>query len=182
MALRRIFTKDDPVLRKKCRPVTEYNERIAQLMDDLRDTLAEANGLGLAAPQVGILRRAVIIVDNEETVELLNPEIIESEGEIGMDEACLSCPGIAGYVVRPAKVKVRANTRDGEVFEREFEEISARAVCHEADHLDGILFTDIADNVHEDTQEYYDSLNDETEDEVPDDTGENGEDNNPGNS
>lgn len=155
MALRNILTDEDPLLRKKSREVTEYNVRIHQLMDDLADTLRDANGLGLAAPQVGVLRRAVVVVDGEEVVELINPEIIERDGEIGMREACLSLPGLSGYVVRPEKVTVRAFTRDGEEFTREFEALAARAVCHETDHLDGILFTDLAEEVHEDTEEDY---------------------------
>ena len=152
MALRNIIFEGDPGLRKKSRRITIFNTRIAQLMDDLRETLVDANGLGLAAPQVGVLRRAAVMVDmdNDEIIELLNPEIIEQEGEIGLREACLSCPGISGYVVRPEKVRVRAYTRDGEVFEREFQEMSARAACHEIDHLDGILFTDIAEEISED--------------------------------
>lgn len=155
MALRNILTDKDPLLRKKSREVADFNDRIHQLMDDLVDTLRDANGLGLAAPQVGVLRRAVVMVDGEEVVELINPEILERDGEIGMQEACLSLPGLAGYVVRPEKVKVRAFTRDGEEFIREFEELSARAACHETDHLDGVLFTDLAEEVHEDTEEYY---------------------------
>lgn len=147
MALRTIVLEGDPVLRKKCRPVTEFNSRIAQLLDDMRETLKAANGLGLAAPQVGVLRRAVLIMDGEDIVELLNPEIIEKEGEEILQEACLSCPGLSGYVLRPQRIKVRANARDGSVFEREFTDMGARAVCHETDHLDGVLFLDIAEEL-----------------------------------
>ncbi len=166
MALRNILTKEEPLLRKKSRVVTDYNERIAQLMDDLIDTLKEANGLGLAAPQVGILRRAVVMVDGEEVVELINPEIVSREGEIGMEEACLSCPGLAGYVVRPEKVTVRAFDRNGKEFTREFEGISARAACHETDHLDGVLFIDLAEDVHDDSKEYYEEQEAELEREL----------------
>lgn len=150
MAIRTIFKDEDPVLRKKTRTITDFGERISELLDDLRDTLEEANGLGLAAPQVGILRKAAIIIDGEETVELLNPELIDSEGEVGMDESCLSFPGKYGYVYRPQKVTVKAQDRYGNPFTREFVDISARAACHEIDHLNGILFIDLVVDPPED--------------------------------
>jgi peptide deformylase len=148
MALRNILTNQDPVLKKQSRQVTEFNSRIGELLDDLKETLDKAQGLGLAAPQVGILRKvAIVLIDDEEILELINPEVTSSEGAVGIDEACLSCPGILGYVVRPEKITVEAFDRDGNEYSREFEGINARAVCHEIDHLNGILFTDIAERV-----------------------------------
>ena len=149
MAFRNILTGEDEALRKRSREITDFGERIHQLMDDLQDTLVENNGLGLAAPQVGVLRRAIVIIDGEQTVELLNPEITETDGEVVSEEACLSFPGLYGTVARPQKIKVRADNRFGETFEREFEGISARAVCHEKDHLDGVLFVDLAEELFE---------------------------------
>jgi len=153
MALRMILTGEDPFLRKKSRVLTDFNERTAMLMDDLAETLRSANGLGLAAPQVGVLRRAVVGADGEEIMEFINPEITMQEGEIGMEEACLSCPGISGYVKRPQNIEVRANDRLGAEFTRAFEGVLARAVCHEVDHLDGILFTDLAELLLEDSED-----------------------------
>ena len=153
MALRNILTQEDPFLRKKSRPFTDFNERTALLMDDLADTLREANGLGLAAPQVGVLRRAVVVADGEDILELINPTITFSEGEVGMEEACLSCPGLSGYVKRPERIEVLAFDRSGTDFTREFEGVLARAVCHEIDHLEGILFIDIAELLLEDSEE-----------------------------
>ncbi|NMA06341.1 MAG: peptide deformylase [Ruminococcaceae bacterium] len=153
MAIRTILKDEDPVLRKRTRAVTDFSARISELLDDMRDTLEEANGLGLAAPQVGILRKAAIIVDGEEIVELLNPELIDSEGEVGMDEGCLSFPGKYGYVRRPQKVTVKAQDRNGRPFTREFADLSARAACHEIDHLNGILFIDLVEEPPEDYEE-----------------------------
>lgn len=157
MALRTIFTDDDPVLHKACRPVTQFDGRLHDLLDDLKETLAEANGAGLAAPQVGILRRAVIVVDaNDQMLELVNPEIIAMEGEQEGFEGCLSVPGRWGVVKRPMKAKVRAQDRNGNFFEVEGEEIVARCFCHEIDHLDGHLFTELADRLY--TTEELDEL------------------------
>ena len=143
MALRNILTGKEPALSKKCRPVTEFNERLEELLEDMKETLAESNGVGLAAPQVGILRRVVIVLDDEENpIELINPEILESEGEQTGLEGCLSVPGRYGTVSRPAYVKVRAQDRKGEFFEVDGEGIVARCFCHEIDHLDGHLFTE----------------------------------------
>ena len=136
MALRKILTDEDPALHKVCRPVTDFNPRLHQLIDDLKETLANANGAGLAAPQVGILRRVVVVVDAEDNVlELVNPEIIASEGEQEGFEGCLSVPGRWGIVKRPMKAKVRAQDRNGNFFEVEGEEIVARCFCHDADRL-----------------------------------------------
>ena len=149
MALRTILTDGDPALHKVCRPVTQFDEKLHDLLDDMKETLAQANGAGLAAPQVGILRRAVIVVDaNDEMLELVNPEIIAREGEQEGFEGCLSVPGRWGVVKRPMKAKVRAQDRNGNFFEVEGEEIVARCFCHEIDHLDGHLFTELAGRLY----------------------------------
>ena len=148
MARRNILTKEEPGLYKKCRPVTEFNARLHQLLDDMADTLEPENGVGLAAPQVGVLRRAVIVLETnvpegeeEYIIELVNPEIIESSGEQYGAEGCLSVPGEYGMVRRPMNVKVRAQDRDGNFFEVEGTGLTARCFCHEIDHLDGVVFT-----------------------------------------
>mgnify|MGYP005769890819 FL=1 len=157
MALRTILTDGDPALHKVCRPVTQFDEKLHDLLDDMKETLAKANGAGLAAPQVGILRRAVIVVDaNDEMLELVNPEIIAREGEQEGFEGCLSVPGRWGVVKRPMKAKVRAQDRNGNFFEVEGEEIVARCFCHEIDHLDGHLFTELAGRLY--TNEELDEL------------------------
>ena len=149
MALRTILTDGDPALHKACRPVTNFDQRLHDLLDDLKETLANANGAGLAAPQVGILRRAVIVVDAEDNMlELVNPEIIAQEGEQEGFEGCLSVPGRWGVVKRPMEAKVRAQDRNGNFFEVEGEEIVARCFCHELDHLDGHLFTELAGRLY----------------------------------
>ena len=164
MALRNIVEKGDAVLAKNCRPVTEFNEKLHTLLDDMADTLIKANGLGLAAPQVGMLRRAVLVVetnhpDDEDDyiIELINPEIIARSGEQSGPEGCLSVPGVYGWVTRPDVVTVRAQDRDGEWFELTGEGLTARAFCHELDHLDGILFDSVADHImsEEELDEYY---------------------------
>ncbi|WP_294473518.1 peptide deformylase [uncultured Intestinimonas sp.] len=161
MALRKILTDQDPALHKKCRPVTNFDGRLGELLDDLRETLAHANGAGLAAPQVGILRRCVIVVDEkDEMLELVNPEIVwrSEETQEGW-EGCLSVPGLWGDVVRPARVRVRAQNRRGESFEVEGEGIVARCFCHELDHLDGHIFTELTDQLY--TQQEMDKLMEE---------------------
>ena len=147
MALRNIVTKEDKILYKVCRPVVKFNDRLHQLLDDLPDTLAKGNGVGLAAPQVGVLRRAVLVLetnvgaDEEEfVIELINPEILETSGEQIGAEGCLSVPGEYGVVRRPSYVKVKAQDRFGEWFEYEGEGLTARCICHELEHLDGHLF------------------------------------------
>ena len=149
MALRNIVTKEDKILYKTCRPVTKFNERLHQLLDDMAETLEQANGVGLAAPQVGVIRRAVLVIetnveeDEEEfIIELINPEILETEGEQIGAEGCLSVPGEYGIVRRPEYVKVKAQDRYGEWFEYEGEGLTARCMCHEIEHLDGHLFTE----------------------------------------
>jgi peptide deformylase len=149
MGLRRIIRKGDISLKKKSRPVTEFNARLHILLNDMLETLKEADGVGLAAPQVGILRRVVIVADisGEEPVyhELVNPRIVEREGEQIGPEGCLSLPNIWGVVTRPEKVKVEAQDRYGAPVTLEAEGLLARACCHELDHLEGVLFDEIAD-------------------------------------
>jgi peptide deformylase len=153
MALRRIILEEDVILRKKSRDVAEINDRILTLIDDMWETLAENNGVGLAAPQVGVLRRVAVIdtgKDEEEDgvkVELINPRLVESDGEVESDEGCLSFPGVVGAVRRPARVRVEAVDRRGETFTIEGEGLLAKALCHEMDHLDGVLFVDRASSL-----------------------------------
>lgn len=145
MALRTILTDSDETLRKTSRKVTNFDKRLHTLLDDMIETLREANGAGLAAAQVGVLRRVCLVEAEEgDLVELINPEIIETEGEQTGAEGCLSIPGKNGIVTRPLKVRVRACDRYGNEFEAEGEGMKARAFCHEIDHLDGRLYTDIA--------------------------------------
>ena len=148
MALRDIVYEGDKILTKKCRPVEKFDDKLALLLDDMIDTLKKSGGVGLAAPQVGVLRRAVIVLEtnvpegeDEYIIELVNPEIIESDGEQYGAEGCLSVPGEYGLVRRPMHVKVRAQDRNGEFFEVEGEGLTARCFCHEIDHLNGIVFT-----------------------------------------
>ncbi len=163
MAIRTILTKGEPALNKVCHPVTKFDDKLADLLDDLKETLAQANGLGLAAPQVGILRRAVIVVNEEgEMLELVNPEIIAREGEQDGLEGCLSVPGMWGYVKRPAWVRVKAQDRKGNCFEVEGSDITARCFCHELSHLDGHLYTELCDKLY--TNEDLDRMMEEQED------------------
>ena len=143
MALRKILVEGDPTLNKVSRPVEKFDARLHMLIDDLKETLADANGAGLAAPQVGILRRVVIVVDEQENMlELVNPVIIHQEGEQEGLEGCLSVPGMYGEVKRPEKATVRAQDRNGKTFEVSGEGMVARCFCHELEHLDGHLFTE----------------------------------------
>lgn len=146
MALRKILTDGDPILAQKSHPVTKFDRKLHILLDDMKETLTKANGLGLAAPQIGILRRCVIVVDEtNQMVELINPEIIEYSEETEENlEGCLSVPGKWGMVVRPLWAKVRAQDRDGNFFEKEGEDITARCFFHEIDHLNGHLFSELA--------------------------------------
>ena len=149
MALRMILKQGDPGLEKNCRLVTDFDERLHMLLDDMRETMEHVGGVGLAAPQVGVLRRVVLVLDGEESedgaftetlLELINPEIIESDGEQEGLEGCLSIPEMQGLVTRPNRVKVRAQDRYGTVFEVEHTDFTARVICHELDHLDGKLY------------------------------------------
>ena len=144
MAILNIVKEGDPTLRKVCRPVTEITPRIIQLLDDMTETLIDSNGAGLAAPQVGILRRIAVVDMDDGIVELINPEIIATEGEQEELEGCLSVPDVWGITHRPAKVTVKALNRNGEEFTVTGEDLDARCFCHEIDHLDGHLFTDKA--------------------------------------
>ena len=143
MGLRKILTDKDPALHKVCRPVEKFDGKLHKLLDDMKETLIDANGVGLAAPQVGILRRVVLVDTGEEVLELINPSLLETSGEQVGAEGCLSVPGKYGLVKRPNYAKVRAQDRDGNWFEAEGEELIARCFCHELDHLDGILYTEV---------------------------------------
>ena len=145
MALRTIRTEGDPVLRKVSRPVTEMNQKIRTLIFDMLDTMYESMGVGLAAPQVGILKRVVTIDVGDGPIVLINPEILETSGEQTGDEGCLSVPGMAGQVTRPNYVKVKALDENMEEVIYEGTELLARAFCHEIDHLDGKMYTDLGE-------------------------------------
>lgn len=144
MALRKILTFEDRALHKVCRPVTSFDEKLHTLLDDMAQTLIDANGAGLAAPQVGILRRVFIMDTGENIVEMINPEILETKGEQDGMEGCLSLPGDFWMVKRPRWVKAKAQDRNGEWFEIECEDLMARCICHETDHLNGHVYTEIA--------------------------------------
>lgn len=164
MALRNIVTVGDSVLNKVCRPVTKFDKRLSILIDDMMDTLEDSNGVGLAAPQVGVLRRVVVVDAGEEGIlELVNPEIIEQSGEQTGLEGCLSVPGKYGIVTRPNVVKVRAQDRYGDWFEVEGEELIARCFCHELAHLEGQLYTEVAERML--TPEELEELMEEDDDE-----------------
>lgn len=148
MALRKIALQGEECLEKVCRPVTDFNGRLHTLLDDLADTLEESGGVGLAAPQVGVLRRLVVVDVGDEIVELVNPELVsESEEQQTGVEGCLSLPGEYGVVTRPMYVTVRAQDRNGDWYEYDGEELVARCFCHEIDHLDGHMYTEIAEKM-----------------------------------
>ncbi len=153
MAIRIIRTDEDPILRKRSRKVTEINERINILLDDMKETMEAAEGIGLAAPQVGVLKRVIITDVGEGVTEYVNPEIIETSGEECALEGCLSIPETSGRVIRPKMVRVKAQNRNGETFELTAEDLLARVICHEIDHLNGVLFTDIMLPPEEDDEE-----------------------------
>ncbi len=171
MALRTIVQEGDPILNKVCRPVTNFDERLWQLLDDMKETLDDAGGYGLAAPQVGVLRRVFISVDERELpvdeegdtvlpeeyepkfLEFVNPEILKKEGEVTSYEGCLSFPGHNGYIARPQKVTVRAFDRNGKPFVMETQDMLARCVCHESNHLDGVTIMQLAEHFLEDEEE-----------------------------
>ena len=155
MAILNIVTSEDEVLRKKCRPVEKITPRTLTLLDDMLDTMRAANGVGLAAPQVGILRRIVIVDIGEGLIEMINPEIVATEGEQEGEEGCLSVPDEVGIVKRPNIVTVKATDRNGEPFTIRGEGLLARAFCHEIDHLDGILYIDKASRMltHEEMED-----------------------------
>ena len=144
MATRFLRYDSDPILRKKCKEVKEITPKITTLLDDMADTMYQANGVGLAAPQVGILKRVVVIDTGEGLIEMINPVVVETKGAVVGDEGCLSLPGKTAQVERPEYVKVEALDRNGEKIVVEGTELLAVALCHETDHLDGILYTDKA--------------------------------------
>lgn len=157
MALRKIVLQGDECLTKVCRPVTDFNGRLHTLLDDMTDTLLDSGGVGLAAPQVGILRRVCVVLnEDDEVIELVNPEIIFTDGEQTGLEGCLSVPGKYGVVTRPEVVRVRAQDRNGDFFEVEDSDLTARCFCHEIEHLDGHLFTEHTDRLmtEEELQEF----------------------------
>ena len=156
MGLRKILTDKDPALHKVCRPVEKFDQRLHKLLDDMRDTLLDSGGVGLAAPQIGILRRVVVVDVGDEIVELVNPTMLETDGEQVGPEGCLSVPGKYGLVKRPYYAKVRAQDRFGEWYEAEGEELTARCFCHELDHLDGIIYTEVMDRYLTDEELGYD--------------------------
>ena len=146
MGLRKILTDKEPALHKVCKPVTSFDSKLHKLLDDMHDTLIDSGGVGLAAPQVGILRRIFLVdvgLNGEDILECINPEILETDGEQEGAEGCLSVPGRYGLVKRPYWVKLRAQDRNGDWFEAEGEEIIGRCFCHENDHLDGIVYTEV---------------------------------------
>ena len=147
MALREILNESEGVLHKVCRPVTDFDERLWTLLDDMAETLEEGGGVGLGGPQVGVLRRLFVMDVGDGLVEAVNPQIIGRKGRQEGSEGCLSCPGKWGIVVRPQKVILKAQNRHGEWFTMKGEDLAARCICHEYDHLDGILFTERAERM-----------------------------------
>ncbi len=146
--IKQILQKEDPALHKKCHPITKFDGKLAALLSDLTDTLKDAGGLGLAAPQIGILRRVCVVMDDDESyLELVNPEIVSQEGEQEGFEGCLSLAGMYGIVKRPMKVKVKAQDRTGAEVEYEREGITARCFCHEIEHLDGHMYYEHTDRL-----------------------------------
>ena len=155
MALRRILSSKEPALHMTCKPVVNFDGRLHRLLDDMRDTLLDSGGVGLAAPQVGILRRVVLVDNGEKILELVNPVLVETSGEQVGPEGCLSVSGKYGLVKRPYYAKVRAQDRYGNWFEEEGEELTARCFCHELDHLDGILYTQVMERYLTDEEMSY---------------------------
>ncbi len=145
MAYRKILTDKDEALHRVCRPVEKFDEKLAILLDDMQETLEKAQGVGLAGPQVGVCRRLFIMHLEDEKIEAINPEIISRSGKQRVQEGCLSCPNVWGYVTRPEKVVLKAKDRNGNWYTREFTGLGAQCVCHESDHLDGHVFTEIVE-------------------------------------
>ncbi len=156
MGLRKILTDKDPALHKVCKPMVNFDDRLFRLLEDMRETLIDSGGVGLAAPQVGILRRVVLVDNGEEILELINPTLVETSGEQEGAEGCLSVPGKYGLVKRPYYAKVRAQDRHGNWFEAEGEELTARCFCHELDHLDGIIYTQVMERYLTEDELIYD--------------------------
>lgn len=157
MGLRKILTDEESALHKVCKPVVIFDKKLHKLLEDMKETLIDSGGVGLAAPQVGILRRVVLVDTGEEILELVNPTLLETDGEQEGAEGCLSVPGKYGIVKRPYYAKVRAQDRDGNWFEAEGEALTARCFCHELDHLDGIIYTEVMERLltEEELQELY---------------------------
>ena len=156
MGLRRILSDKEPALHKTCKPVVNFDAKLHKLLDDMRETLLDSGGVGLAAPQIGILRRVVLVDNGEEILELVNPTLLETDGEQVGPEGCLSVPGKYGLVKRPYYAKVRAQDRDGNWYEADGEELTARCFCHELDHLDGIIYTEVMERYLTDEELQYD--------------------------
>ena len=156
MGLRKILTVKEPALHKTCREVVNFDAKLHKLLDDMHETLEDSGGVGLAAPQIGILRRVVLVDTGEEVLELINPTMLETDGEQIGPEGCLSVPGKYGLVKRPYYAKVRAQDRFGEWYEAEGEELTARCFCHELDHLDGIIYTEVMERYLTDEELGYD--------------------------
>jgi peptide deformylase len=149
MAIRRIVLHPDPILKEKAKTVTKFNERLHKLLDDMAETMYDAPGVGLAAPQVGISKRVIVLDDGNGLIEVVNPELSDLEGEELGPEGCLSIPGLQGDVRRALRLKVKGQDRYGEPFEMEAEGFLARIFQHEVDHLNGVLFTEVAERVYE---------------------------------
>ena len=156
MGIRRILTHREPALHKTCKPVVNFDAKLHKLLDDMHETLEDSGGVGLAAPEVGILRRVVLVDNGEEVLELVNPTLVETDGEQIGAEGCLSVPGKYGLVKRPYYAKVRAQDRFGQWYEAEGEELTARCFCHELDHLDGIIYTEVLERYLTDEELGYD--------------------------
>ena len=161
MGLRKILTDKEPALHKTCKPVVSFDSKLHKLLDDMRETLIDSGGVGLAAPQVGILRRVVLVDTGEEILELINPTLVAVDGEQTGAEGCLSVPGKYGLVTRPYWAKVRAQDRHGNWFEAEGEELIARCFCHELDHLDGIVYTQVMERFLTEEELVYDEEEEE---------------------
>ena len=156
MGLRKILTDKDPALHKVCKPMVNFDNRLFRLLEDMRETLIDSGGVGLAAPQVGILRRVVLVDTGDEILELINPTIIATDGEQEGPEGCLSVPGKYGLVKRPYYVKVRAQDRHGNWYEAEGEELIARCFCHELDHLEGVVYSQVMERFLADEELMFD--------------------------
>ena len=156
MGLRKISTDKEPALHKTCKEVVNFDAKLHKLLDDMHETLEDSGGVGLAAPQIGILRRIVLVDTGEEVLELINPTMLETDGEQIGAEGCLSVPGKYGLVKRPYYAKVRAQDRFGEWYEAEGEELTARCFCHELGHLDGLIYTEVMERYLTDEELGYD--------------------------
>ena len=153
MAIRAIITNDNEILHKKSRPVQFFDSKLIDLLDDMHETLVKVDGVGIAAPQIGLLRRIIVINHEDRLYEIINPEIVFQKGEQKGQEACLSCPGIYGVVRRPMVIKINAYDRNGNQYVLKGKDLLARVLSHELDHLDGILYTDITNEIYKNKDE-----------------------------